>query len=65
MLVESEIIEDKNHADAIVNFASESEIGIIVMDTLGRTGLKHILLESVAEKVVRHSDRQVLVVPSQ
>jgi len=62
--VESEIIEDKNPADAIVNFSSKSDIDLIVMGTLGRTGLEHILLGSVAEKVVRHSDTQVLVVPS-
>jgi nucleotide-binding universal stress UspA family protein len=34
----------------------------IVMATLGRTGLPHLLLGSVAEKVVRHSPVPVLTV---
>lgn len=37
---------------------------LIVMGTHGRTGLKHVLIGSVAEKVVRHADCPVLVVRS-
>jgi nucleotide-binding universal stress UspA family protein len=37
---------------------------LIVMGTHGRTGLRHVLLGSVAEKVVRHAHCSVLVVPS-
>jgi universal stress protein A len=36
--------------------------GSIVMATEGRTGLSHLLIGSVAEKVVRHSSRPVLTV---
>ena len=34
----------------------------VVMGTEGRTGLSHLLIGSVAEKVVRHSPRPVLTV---
>jgi nucleotide-binding universal stress UspA family protein len=36
----------------------------VVMGTLGRTGLPHLLLGSVAEKVVRHAEVPVLTVPA-
>ena len=35
-------------------------VGAIVMATAGRTGLSHLLIGSVAEKVVRHSPVPVL-----
>ena len=35
----------------------------IVMGTLGRTGLPHLLIGSIAEKTVRHSPVPVLTVP--
>jgi nucleotide-binding universal stress UspA family protein len=38
------------------------EYDLVVMGTDGRTGLKHSLLGSVAEKVVRHAPCPVLVV---
>jgi nucleotide-binding universal stress UspA family protein len=38
-------------------------IDLIVVGTHGRTGIKHALVGSVAEKVVRHSPVAVLVVP--
>jgi nucleotide-binding universal stress UspA family protein len=61
--VDRMIIEDKNPADAIVDFAKDNNADMIVMGTRGRTGLNHILLGSVAENVVRYSKNQVLVVP--
>jgi nucleotide-binding universal stress UspA family protein len=45
----------------IVRFAADSQTDLIVMGTHGRTGLKHVLIGSVAEKVVRHAPCAVLV----
>jgi universal stress protein A len=49
-------------ADAIVRVARELGAELIVMGTHGRTGLQHVLLGSVAEKVVRHALCPVLTV---
>jgi nucleotide-binding universal stress UspA family protein len=48
--------------DEIIRFASEEGADLIVMATHGWTGLKHVLLGSVAEKVVRMSPVPVLTV---
>lgn len=40
------------------------EADLLVMGTHGRTGLRHLLMGSVAEHVVRHSKVPVMVVPS-
>lgn len=46
----------------IVRFAQEANIDLIIMSTHGRTGLAHVLLGSVAEKVVRKAPCPVLTV---
>jgi nucleotide-binding universal stress UspA family protein len=46
----------------IVNLARKEEIDLIVMGTQGRTGLAHVFMGSVAEKVVRKSACPVLTV---
>jgi nucleotide-binding universal stress UspA family protein len=48
--------------DEIVRFAKEKDIDLIVMGTHGHTGLAHVLLGSVAEKVVRRAPCPVLTV---
>ena len=59
--VESVLLEG-NPANEIVDFAEENDIDLIVTGTLGRTGIQRFLLGSVAENVVRHSKKAVLVV---
>ncbi len=49
-------------ADRILDFAEQEDMDLIVMGTLGRTGIDRFLLGSVAEKVVRHSKIPVMVV---
>jgi len=46
----------------IVEAAKKLQTDLIVISTHGRTGLKHVLLGSVAENVVRHAPCPVLVV---
>lgn len=46
----------------IVKFAQEEGIDLIVMATHGRTGFAHVLLGSVAEKVVRHANVAVMTI---
>ena len=47
---------------AIVDLAFTSEVDLIVMNTHGRTGITHLLIGSVAERVIRHASCPVLVV---
>jgi nucleotide-binding universal stress UspA family protein len=50
--------------DEICAAASEPAVDLVVTSTHGRTGLKHALIGSVAEHVVRYAERPVVVVPS-
>ena len=59
--VESTILKG-DPADEIVNFAEKKDVELIVMGTLGKSGVQRFLLGSVAENVVRHSKVPVLVV---
>lgn len=49
-------------AQEIVRCAEEREVDLIVMGTHGRSGVRHMLLGSVAEKVIRTAPCPVLVV---
>lgn len=46
----------------IIRYAREQDIDLIVIGTHGRTGLKHVLMGSVAERVVRKASCPVLTV---
>jgi universal stress protein A len=48
--------------EAIVDYASEKKIQLIVIATHGRTGLSHALLGSVAERIVREAPCPVLTI---
>ena len=49
-------------AEEIIKYAEKNSMNLIVMGTLGKSGLDRFLLGSVAEKVVRASKIPVLVV---
>lgn len=59
-----EVIWEGNPSNMILEFAENNNIDLIVMGTLGKTGLDRFLLGSVAEKVVRSSTVPVMVVRS-
>lgn len=50
-------------AEGIIAEAKRLEIDAIVMGSHGRTGLKHLLMGSVAEQVLRGCGRPVLIIP--
>ena len=49
-------------ADEIIRYATERDIDLIVMGTHGRSGVAHVVIGSVTEKVVRAAPCPVLVV---
>ena len=51
-----------NIADAVVNYAKANDIDLIVTGTHGRGAVKHFLMGSVAERVVRTAPCPVLTV---
>lgn len=56
------LILSPNAADGICHYAQKENVDLIVISTHGRTGLAHLLIGSVAEKVVRHAPCPVLTV---
>ena len=56
-------LESKGMAwERIIAVAHDAGADLIVLGTHGRTGLKHALIGSVAERVVRHSPIPVLTI---
>ena len=49
-------------SEAIAHHAEEIHADLIVMGTRGLTGLKHVVLGSVAERTIRHAPCPVLTV---
>ncbi len=63
--VETTVIKPKKAVyQEIIKFAETNNVSLIVMSTHGRTGVKHFLLGSVAERVVRRSPCPVMIVPA-
>ena len=56
------LIISPNAAEGICHYADKEDTDLIVLSTHGRTGLAHLLIGSVAEKVVRHAPCPVLTV---
>ncbi len=59
--IESKVVVGVPFLD-ICRTAEREKVDLIVMGSHGRTGLAHVLIGSVAERVVRHASCPVLVV---
>ncbi len=60
-----EVVLEGNPSSAIIEFAENNNVDLIIMGTLGKTGLDRFLLGSVAEKVARGGSKvPVMVVRS-
>ncbi len=58
------VVTESGHEDEkIIEFIQKEKIDIVVIGTHGRTGIEHLFLGSVAEKIVRRSPIPVFVIP--
>jgi nucleotide-binding universal stress UspA family protein len=62
-IVAERVIVEKAPAEAILDMAKATDADLIVIGTHGRTGLRRVILGSVAEKVLHHTERTVLCIP--
>lgn len=54
------VIQGKSAANSILEYVQQNPYDLIIMGTHGRTGIKHFILGSIAEKLVRLSPTPVL-----
>jgi nucleotide-binding universal stress UspA family protein len=59
------IVLEGNPALELTKFAKENDVDLIVVGTLGKSGIDRLLLGSVAEKIVRIAHCPVLVIKSE
>lgn len=60
--LEEAVVRDVAAAPAILNYADDHDIDLIVMGTHGRRGMRRMILGSVSEEVVRYASCPVLTV---
>ena len=59
--VESILLEG-NPSEELIKYADKEKMDIVIMGTLGKTGLNRMLMGSVAGNLVRHSRVPIMVV---
>jgi nucleotide-binding universal stress UspA family protein len=57
------VTESGDEDEKILEFVQKEKIDILVIGTHGRTGIEHVFLGSVAEKIIRRSPIPVFVIP--
>jgi universal stress protein A len=60
----SSVVRVGNAVDEVLRYADEQHADLIAMGTHGRTGLAHVIVGSVAERVVRGAKMPVLTARS-
>jgi nucleotide-binding universal stress UspA family protein len=58
------VITGDEAAESLIDFATGEDIRMVVMATHGRSGIERWRLGSVTERVVRHCEVPVLVIPT-
>ncbi|MBI3864144.1 MAG: Flp pilus assembly complex ATPase component TadA, partial [Planctomycetia bacterium] len=61
-MVIARVVREGNPGDEILRYARETGIDLVAMGTHGRSGLAHILMGSIAEKVIRGAACPVIVI---
>ncbi|QDU83903.1 Universal stress protein [Planctomycetes bacterium Pla163] len=61
--VETEVLLDESVGRAIVEFAEQNGVDVIAVSTHGRSGLRRVILGSVAEDILHRSHLPVLAFP--
>lgn len=56
-------VEKGRPAEVIVRLSESWNADIIVLGTHGRKGLSHLIMGSVAEEVMRHSKKTLVIIP--
>jgi nucleotide-binding universal stress UspA family protein len=56
------VLLDGYPSDELIRYAEEEKMDIVIMGTLGKTGLDRLLMGSVAGNLVRHSKVPVMVI---
>ncbi len=60
---ETAVVEGEGAAEAILEYAAETDADAIVMGSEGKAGVSRLLLGSVAEAVTRRAEIPVTIVP--
>ena len=63
-LVQERLVVTGEPADAILSWAAAKQVHLLILGTHGRRGLSHLLLGSVAERVLHQAPCAVVVVPA-
>ena len=61
--VEVEVLAETSVPKTVAHYAAAHDVDLIALSTHGHTGFRHLVLGSVAESILRHSEVPVLTFP--